>query len=172
MKNIKMFTAKLLLTILLITLTIACEIDREVSLELEEPEEITESEPPLEEQQSEIEPETDQEPTVIVNVEVLRLRSGPSTDHDILDRLMLGTLLQVIGSDNKWIQVITPDGKEGWVHGDYVYTFKTGHLIERIKNDKVLALLDMTKKEIVDILGEPDVEDWWAGPYFFLKMPF
>jgi hypothetical protein len=75
-----------------------------------------------EEQQPEEEPESDQEPTVIVNVEVLRLRSGPSTDHDILDRLTLGTLLQVIGSKNEWLQVITPGGKEGWVHSDYVTT--------------------------------------------------
>lgn len=57
---------------------------------------------------------------VVVNVDVLRLRSGPGTDHKILDRLFLGTMLQVEGNQDEWIKVITPDGKNGWVHGAYV----------------------------------------------------
>lgn len=166
MKNIKIIIV-ISLIILLAFLSASCGNDSLVSLEPDQSEDIKESEPSLEEEQPETEPEHYQEPTVIVNVEVLRLRSGPSTDYDILDRLMIGTLLQVIGSDNEWIHVITSDEKEGWVHGDYVETFKAVHLIDRIKNDKVLALLDMTKTEIVNILGEPDIEDWWAGPYIF-----
>lgn len=57
---------------------------------------------------------------VVVDVDVLRLRGGPSTDHEILDRLFLGTMLQVVGNQNEWLNVITPDGKKGWVHGAYV----------------------------------------------------
>jgi N-acetylmuramoyl-L-alanine amidase len=57
---------------------------------------------------------------VVVDVDVLRLRSGPSTDHEILDRLFLGTMLRVQGNQNEWLKVITPDGKNGWVHGAYV----------------------------------------------------
>lgn len=57
---------------------------------------------------------------VVVNVDVLRLRGGPSTDHEILDRLFLGTMLQVEGNQGEWLKVITPDGKHGWVHGAYV----------------------------------------------------
>ncbi len=56
----------------------------------------------------------------VSDVTVLHLRSGPSTDHDILDRLVRGTVLEVVGSEGKWLEVITPNDKEGWVHGDYV----------------------------------------------------
>jgi N-acetylmuramoyl-L-alanine amidase CwlD len=57
---------------------------------------------------------------VVVDVDVLHLRSGPSTDYEILDRLLLGTVLQVHGSQNEWLMVNTPDGKNGWVHGAYI----------------------------------------------------
>jgi hypothetical protein len=169
-------TTTLLLMILVIVLTLGCSVDHELSLEPDEPEEITESEPPLEEQQPEIEPEPDQELKVIVNVDVLRLRSGPSTDHDILDRLMLGTLLQVTGSDNEWIQVITPDGKEGWVHGDYIayqndYTSHMEHALstdiqKRIYNCKIMKVFQMSFEEVLNILGEPDETIWLAGDVY------
>ena len=57
---------------------------------------------------------------VAVDVSILRLRGGPSTDHKILDRLSLGTVLEVTGSQDEWLKVVTPEGKNGWVHGDYV----------------------------------------------------
>jgi len=56
----------------------------------------------------------------VSEVTVLHLRSGPSTDHDILDRLVRGTVLQVVGKEGVWFKAITPQGQEGWVHGDYV----------------------------------------------------
>ena len=56
----------------------------------------------------------------VSEVTVLHLRSGPSTDHDILDRLVRGTVLEVAGRDGVWFEVITLQGLEGWVHGDYV----------------------------------------------------
>ncbi len=57
---------------------------------------------------------------VIVDVSVLNLRSGPGTTHDIIDRLLLGTILEVTGEDKEWLKVLTPGGKSGWVHSDYV----------------------------------------------------
>jgi len=56
----------------------------------------------------------------VSEVTVLHLRAGPSTDHDILDRLVRGTVLEVVESKGQWLEVITPGKKEGWVHGDYV----------------------------------------------------
>ncbi len=56
----------------------------------------------------------------VSEVTVLHLRGGPSTDHDILDRLVRGTVLEVLGTEGKWLEVITPKDKKGWVHGDYV----------------------------------------------------
>ncbi len=66
----------------------------------------------------------DSQETLVVNVDYLRLRSGPSTDHEILDRLMKGDLLKLIEIEDEWVKVITADGKEGWVHGDYVLVEK------------------------------------------------
>lgn len=57
---------------------------------------------------------------VMVNVSALNLRSGPGTTYDILDCLLLGTVLEVTGKEKEWLQVIAPSGKNGWVHGDYV----------------------------------------------------
>jgi hypothetical protein len=56
----------------------------------------------------------------VVDVDVLRLRSGPSTDHQILERLTSGTQLKVLSYQNEWLKVETPNGDQGWVHGDYV----------------------------------------------------
>ena len=50
----------------------------------------------------------------------LNLRSGPEITYLIIDILSSGTVLEVIGTEGAWLEVITPDGKEGWVHGNYV----------------------------------------------------
>jgi len=107
---------------------IGCGLNNDVSPEPIEPEDIIEEEP--EEAIIEQEPETEEiaedvsgedelelETKVVVNVETLRLRSGPSTDYEILDRLRYGTILEVVGEKDEWLQVTR---KEGWVHGDYV----------------------------------------------------
>ena len=57
---------------------------------------------------------------LIVNIETLRLRSGPSTNHEILERLSFGSVIEVLKEQNDWLKVITSDGNSGWVHGDYV----------------------------------------------------
>jgi len=55
----------------------------------------------------------------VVEVDVLRLRNGPGTDFEILDRLSRGAYLEVMGYQNEWIEVEAPDGTHGWVHGEY-----------------------------------------------------
>ena len=57
---------------------------------------------------------------VVVDVDILRLRGGPGTEFEILDRLTRGTVLNVLSANGIWLQVTTPGGKEGWVHGNYV----------------------------------------------------
>lgn len=65
-------------------------------------------------------PEEKDREHVAVDVNLLRLRSGPGTDFAILDLLPMGTVLEVTGRDAEWLQVITPQDKQGWVYGDYV----------------------------------------------------
>lgn len=50
----------------------------------------------------------------------LNLRNGPEITYLIIDILGSGTVLEVTGSEGVWLEVITPDGTEGWVHGDFV----------------------------------------------------
>ncbi len=50
----------------------------------------------------------------------LNLRNGPEITYLIIDILTTGTVLEVTGVDGVWLEVITPDQKQGWVHGDYV----------------------------------------------------
>lgn len=136
-----------------------------------------EKEPDLE-GDSDHQQETKLKTEAYVDVDFLRLRSGPSNDHDILDRLMIGTLLQVVESESEseWIQVVTPDGKRGWVHSGFVIIQNsipddTKHKMskdveERIKNCKIMRLFNMSFEEITNILGEPDETIWLSGEVY------
>ncbi len=42
-------------------------------------------------------------------------------------------------------------------------------LAEQMREDKLLQVLDMGKQEVLGVLGEPDLEDWWAGPYLYYE---
>lgn len=50
----------------------------------------------------------------------LNLRNGPEITYLIIDILSSGTVLEIKGSEGYWLEVITPEGTEGWVHGDFV----------------------------------------------------
>lgn len=57
---------------------------------------------------------------VVVNVDTLNLRSGAGTNYHVIDQLTKGAILYVMDSYDEWLNVITPDDKGGFVHGDYV----------------------------------------------------
>ncbi|MDW7673692.1 MAG: N-acetylmuramoyl-L-alanine amidase [Bacillota bacterium] len=52
----------------------------------------------------------------------VNIRSGPSTNFEILDRFPPGTILAVVGvgNDGKWHQVSLPNQKLGWVSSDLI----------------------------------------------------
>lgn len=52
----------------------------------------------------------------------LNFRSGPSTNHRILDVLDNGTLVVTVArsGNNGWVNVRSPDGEVGWVNNKYV----------------------------------------------------
>jgi len=114
---------KLKITIFLVALLclfiIGCDTGNDVSPDPKGSEETFEPEPEAEDEPEQEEAEIKKEPKheVVVNVDVLHLRSGPSTDHEILARLQLGTVLEVIDEQDEWLQV---NREQGWVHGDYV----------------------------------------------------
>ncbi len=50
----------------------------------------------------------------------LNLRAGPEITYLIIDILSSGTILEVTGTEGVWLEVLTPEGLGGWVHGDFV----------------------------------------------------
>ncbi len=57
---------------------------------------------------------------VATGTDNLNLRSGPEITYLIIDILTSGTILEVTNVEGAWLEVITPQGREGWVHGDFV----------------------------------------------------
>lgn len=54
-----------------------------------------------------------------VTADVLHVRSGASTSHDIISRVYEGQTLNVIGEENGWVK-INHNGKTGYVSGQFV----------------------------------------------------
>lgn len=67
-----------------------------------------------------VEPKFNEFTAYVANVsKTLNLREKPSTNAKILDSLVLGTALKVIGESGKWYKV-NVKGKIGYVHKDYI----------------------------------------------------
>lgn len=50
----------------------------------------------------------------------LRLRDGASMDAETISAYFTGTTVTILGSKNGWYQVLTPDGKTGYMLDDYL----------------------------------------------------
>ncbi|WP_233416872.1 SH3 domain-containing protein [Halovulum marinum] len=58
-----------------------------------------------------------------VTAQAVNLRAGPGTRFAVVGRGNSGQELLVTGeTDGVWVQILTPDGDEGWVHGRYFRT--------------------------------------------------
>ena len=55
------------------------------------------------------------------NCSYVNLRSGPSTDHEILTTIGEGSQLDLLSVDEEWC-LVTYDGQEGYVNAEYVYS--------------------------------------------------
>ena len=116
---------------------------------------------------------------VIVNVDYLRLRSGPGIDYEILDRLMKDDRLRLSGIEKDWLRVLTKEGKEGWVHGGYVVSrddlarieinTQTQNAYSHHREYPETGLEDLglnyrvSIEEIITIMGAPEGTDGYDG---------
>ena len=50
----------------------------------------------------------------------LRLRDGASTDAETISAYYTGTTVTILGGSGNWYHVLTPDGKTGYMHADYL----------------------------------------------------
>ena len=58
--------------------------------------------------------------TAFVSTQVLNVRAGPSTDHSVLDQLVLGAEVIVLSRANDWAQVRLADRSLGWVSEQFL----------------------------------------------------
>ena len=54
-----------------------------------------------------------------VQIEALNVRKGPGSDTEKLDELGMGTRIQVLQQADKWLEILTPDNKKGYVFAEY-----------------------------------------------------
>jgi eukaryotic-like serine/threonine-protein kinase len=61
-------------------------------------------------------------PAAVVNVDQLKLRSGPGQEYPIVGQYPHGTPLHVLGkiASGQWIQVRTPDERVGWIFAQFL----------------------------------------------------
>ncbi len=56
----------------------------------------------------------------IVNVNILRVRKGPSTSANVVSKIEKGKTFQILDASKNWYKINTEDGITGWVCGDYI----------------------------------------------------
>ena len=57
-----------------------------------------------------------------VTAEALNIRDRPSSSSNVLGKLVAGDSVTVIGQERTWLEVMTSDGKSGWISGKFVKT--------------------------------------------------
>lgn len=52
---------------------------------------------------------------IVVQTDLLNVRTGPGLDQEVMDQVSRGSVLRVIGKEPGWYYVELPDGSRGWV---------------------------------------------------------
>lgn len=64
-----------------------------------------------------------------VTVNVLNVRTGPSTNDRVITQARKGNIVTIIKASNNWYEVFLSSGTKGWIHSDYIkitYDFPKG----------------------------------------------
>ncbi|PFJ08373.1 peptidase P60 [Bacillus cereus] len=110
-----------------------------------------------------------------VTADVLNVRTGAGTEHNVISKVKEGQVLQVIGQENGWFKV-NVNGQTGYVSGDFVttgdktgttvqqgtgtYTVNVSSLNVRTGPSTSHTVLDSVNKgKTVQVVGE--VQDWF-----------
>ncbi|WIY62970.1 enterotoxin EntFM [Bacillus arachidis] len=124
-------------------------------------------------------PKVNSELKYTVTADVLNVRTGASTGHDIIAKVQEGQVLQVIGQENGWFKV-NVNGQTGYVSGDFVTTGEkkgtavqqgTGNYTVKVSSLNVrtgpsashTVLGTVSKGQTVQVVGE--VQDWFKINY-------
>ncbi|MBQ9031099.1 MAG: DUF4366 domain-containing protein [Parasporobacterium sp.] len=82
--------------------------------------------------------------TVTTHGDVLNVRTGGSTDYDIIDQLRNGSIVEVLGEENGWYKIRIPDST-GYVCGDYLSVSTAQE--ELISMEALKTLLEMVMSQ-------------------------
>jgi SH3 domain protein len=88
----------------------------------------------------------------VVDHLIITLRSGQSTQHQILSTLPSGTKLEVLETAEKYSKVRAPDGTEGWVLNQYITKTPTAK-IRLTAAEAKLAKLETENKRLKEELS-------------------
>ncbi|MFL0489775.1 peptidase P60 [Bacillus sp. AFS054943] len=119
--------------------------------------------------------ETNSDLKYTVTADVLNVRSGAGTGHNVISKVKSGQVLQVIGQENGWFKV-NVNGQTGYVSGDFVTTGgKTGTTVQQGTGTYTVnvsslnvrtgpstshtVLGSVNKGKTVQVVGE--VQDWF-----------
>lgn len=72
------------------------------------------------ENQSTVEENNTQKIEVINGIPYVNVRASATIQSEIISRVDTGGVLEMIGQENGWYQIVLDDGSKGWIHGDYV----------------------------------------------------
>jgi len=59
--------------------------------------------------------------TVITRTDLVNIRSGPGTQHDIIFKAEKGVPFQVLKRQGDWIHIRSTEGDDGWIHKKLVW---------------------------------------------------
>ncbi len=100
---------------------------------------------------------------VLINTNILNVRSGPSINNDIISRVYRGQKYKVIDRDGVW-RKITLGGGKGWIHSNYIKPVdlksKTVKLQEHIlvlPNELFLRKGPGTNYKAIDVLNKGEI---------------
>lgn len=85
--------------------------------------------------------------TVVTNGGRLNVRTGGGMDYNVIDQLLCGEQVKVIGRDGDWYQIIVPE-KTGYVYSDYLRVIENA---DTASSDDLMALLFLQQHDFEDL---------------------
>lgn len=93
-----------------------------------------------------------------VTAPTLNFRRGPGTAHESTGSLPNGTPITILAFSGDWLQVRTPAGYTGWVHGGYVQLLNTASSETATKPDVMRSILSGLQDQLDDISAESPID--------------
>ncbi|MEJ2688398.1 MAG: TIGR04211 family SH3 domain-containing protein [Deltaproteobacteria bacterium] len=87
----------------------------------------------------------------VVDELIITMRTGQSSQHQIIETLKSGTKLELLKTDKEYSKVRAPDGKEGWVLNQYISSKPTAKLLLASAENKLARLQEENARLKADL---------------------